>query len=515
MISFNLIDQPFIPCLMPDGQMKELGLLECLAKASSIREIRDGSPLVTAALHRLVLAVLHRNFGPSNLSAWKKLWDAGKFDLSILVAYLHRWRGRFDLFDSDYPFFQLAHFSARKSSQINRLAQEMARGNNTTLFDHTNEGAITTMTPSQAARYLVAEQAYAVGGGKSDRGNTTHAPAVAGAIILPCGETLFQTLMLGMVGYNADEPFPASNDVPAWERDSSGVDGGPIPHGYLDYLTWQSRAICLHPEFEDGFAVIRQISYAQGRAFVAPSAFRDPLMAYRRDKERGDHPIRLSENREFWRDSAALFQLSAMDVFKAPRCMNWLSRLIANGALARSRRYTLTVTGICTDKAKVNFWRQDYMPLPLPYLDDVNLVESLRTATGLTEEVANFLRSSIWSVAGYLLNPKDGQPDKNRANAVVNSLSAGLFYWSRLEIPFRRFVLDLPGESQHRQQQLRAWLLDTLRPTAVAAFENTAGRLDRSARVLRAVTAGREKLARSLGTICKSYKEQLHEPAAC
>ena len=67
-ISFNLIDEPWIPCIL-DGTRVELGLRDVLAQAQQLREIRGDSPLETASLHRLLLAVLHRIFGPKSWTA--------------------------------------------------------------------------------------------------------------------------------------------------------------------------------------------------------------------------------------------------------------------------------------------------------------------------------------------------------------------------------------------------------------------------------------------------------------
>lgn len=63
-ISFNLIDEPWIPCIRLDGKPDELSLRAVFAQAHQLREIRGDSPLETASLHRLLLAVLHRVFGP-------------------------------------------------------------------------------------------------------------------------------------------------------------------------------------------------------------------------------------------------------------------------------------------------------------------------------------------------------------------------------------------------------------------------------------------------------------------
>jgi CRISPR system Cascade subunit CasA len=95
------------------------------------------------------------------------------------------------------------------------------------LFDHTTPADNAAFTPAQAARYLVAYHAFALGGrvtfekgqngdifGSADAG-----PLTKGAPILVQGDTLFQTLMLNLVRYDRtdDEPFTMSpDDLPVW-----------------------------------------------------------------------------------------------------------------------------------------------------------------------------------------------------------------------------------------------------------------------------------------------------------
>ncbi len=71
---FNLVDKPWIPCIRQDGQVVELSLRDTLAQAHTLRELGGESPLVTVALHRLLLAILHRVYGPQGYDAWHDLW---------------------------------------------------------------------------------------------------------------------------------------------------------------------------------------------------------------------------------------------------------------------------------------------------------------------------------------------------------------------------------------------------------------------------------------------------------
>src|SRR4051794_16935489 len=102
MPSFNLVDECWIPCIrLADNRRVELGLRDVLVQAPTIREVYDPSPLVTVALHRLLLAILHRNFGPRTLEAWCALWRRGAWDTAVLDEYFACWRHRFDLFDPE------------------------------------------------------------------------------------------------------------------------------------------------------------------------------------------------------------------------------------------------------------------------------------------------------------------------------------------------------------------------------------------------------------------------------
>ena len=110
--TYNLIDQPWLPCVTDSGEVEYVGILDALSRAGQFKELRDPSPLVTVSLHRMLLAVLHRVFGPKTYEAWGRLWQGGKgsFDRERLQGYLKSPAvfSRFDLFDKPHPFYQCA-----------------------------------------------------------------------------------------------------------------------------------------------------------------------------------------------------------------------------------------------------------------------------------------------------------------------------------------------------------------------------------------------------------------------
>jgi CRISPR system Cascade subunit CasA len=499
--SFDLVNDRFIPCVTLDGEAREFGLRQTLAQAHRIGELRDKSPLVTLALHRLLLAILHRCYqGPKSAADRVTIRNGEVFDDGRTAAYFSKCAGRFNLFDEKLPFYQVAGFSTNEPSGINRLAQELSRGNNAALFDHTTDNPPPTLTPAQAARLLIAEQCFAVGGGKSDTGNTTHAPLVSGAIVLLRGDNLFETLWLNLTIFSAREPVASlPDDAPVWERPSMPPHKQPSrPRGYLDYLTWQSRTLRLHPEQQNGEVVIRRVSYAQGRKFELPAGFFDPMTAYfRRDEKDEFQPVRFNEFRELWRDSAALFQVSKdhQEYERAPTCVHTLSAFELQQVLPKWARYRMSVFGLCTDKAKVNFWRHESLPLPLSYLDNPLLVESLKQALRLAERVAReALRAAVWAAAVTRLTAApDQSPDSKRVGQLTDSLASDRLYWSRMELPFRDFLVDLARDLQQRDAQVAAWYSEVLRKSAINAFADSVGRLD-GGRDLKAVNAGERVL---------------------
>jgi CRISPR system Cascade subunit CasA len=486
---FDLVHDGFIPCVLDDGRVVELGLRSAFKRAGEIREVLDPSPPVTLCLHRLMLAILHRNFGPRDPAAWKQLWEAGNFNMGVLDSYFTRWGDRFDLFSSARPFFQTAGWRAKDPSGCKRLEHALVVGSVARHFHHVADETPRSLTAPQAARLTVVQQAYCMGGGKSETRYTSNGPLVKAALVLVRGRNLFETLLLNMAAYPRAKD-DADDDVPCWEREDPSADGDP-PLGLLDWLTWQSRQMTLHPEISEGGPVVRSVSLAQKRD-PAPGWF-DRMAAYIKHKDRGWLPIGLSEHRELWRDSGALFEAIDSDEVgstKRPDVFNWLARLAREGVIDRHAHFDLSVFGLCSDRVIISFWRHDRIPLPVEYLAEDELVVSLKDSLAAAETVGRELRSAVWRTVSQILAPGEAKADTDRVRGAVSALAPDRLYWSRLEIPFRRFFVELAENASDRVSVAKGWREQTLFRTAREAFRETAGQLDRSARTLRALALG-------------------------
>ncbi|MCL4466184.1 MAG: type I-E CRISPR-associated protein Cse1/CasA [Chloroflexi bacterium] len=415
---FNLIDEKWIPCLLPGGRREEYGIRDALLKAAKISEISDHSPLVTAALHRLLLAILHTVFGPRSVDEWAALWHRG-WDERRLMSYLddERVHERFDLFHPQRPFCQVAGVSSRGASPATRLARELASpANAVLLFDH---GGKDVLTAAEAARCLLAYQSYAPGGSQSresaEFSSAKAAPLVNAALLLVKGSDLRRTLLLNLHWYCPDEAEPFSGagaDRPAWEAAAPPGDVVRAPLGYLDLLTWQSRRVRLLPEAgEGGQAVVSRAIILRGEQFEKGFSLheKETMVAFKKNVKAGPGAdpwpaVALQPERALWRDSLSLLE-SVAEQRSRPKMLDWLRYLVAEGHLAIADTLPLEVFGCVPDQANVVLWRHERLPVPTSYLSNPALVALLRESLQMAAGAASALVTAQWQLACLLAKP--------------------------------------------------------------------------------------------------------------
>ena len=507
---FNLVDEPWIPCLGLDGQLEVL-----------VAERGD--------LHRLLLAILHRALGgPQSEEEWASFWrdGTGSWDRDEVRAYLQRWHKRFFLLDEERPFFQASGRCPVDFKDPYILAQHIPYESDATLFEHFCYADDHRMPPALAARLVVACQSFALGGlitrQKGDSPSARAGPLANCAVLIVKGPNLFQTLALNLhkLNYDDEEPFrgDAAKDVPAWERDEPPLPGERFPLGYLDYLTWNSRRVWLkHREGPSGElwvtgAIIMEGPSPQGNTRRG----RETMVIFEKRpkaKPKDDPwpPVGFDEKRALWRESHALFgSFERADAGRSrSRICDWLSDLVYEGRLPRSATYMVDALGLCSDQKKRLFWRHERLPIPLAYLDDPELVACLEHALTAAETGADVLRQNCWSFARMaVVRDESKTPNKQQKNEISQlaaSLAGELRYWPRLEPPFLHLLEDLPGDVDwqpdaklaHRDQRLAEWT-DTVRWTAGRSFKETVSGFDRTARLLKAAVRAERRFMREL-----------------
>ncbi len=494
--SFDLIAQPWVPVRLRD-RLTEVSLEEVLLRARDFERIEDPSPLVTAALHRFLLAVLHRALeGPRDLQQ-ATTWFRQGLPETPVRDYLARYRDRFDLFHPTAPFYQTPDFEADLSSRSwTVLTPELNSDNNKVLFDHTVTAQPAPLHPAAAARLLIANQTFALGGGRSYTGYTTSAPVATAAIILVQGNDLHETLCLNAV------PYPSSQrrrDSAPWERQPLTVvgllDGDAAkraPRGIVDRYTWPARAIRLHAEERAGETVIFRISYASGVRCEDLPNLRDPLVAYRRDVKDPTrvYPLGFRAGRAIWRDFHTL--LPDPEHVEGADVLEHAGGVYEQLAWATDEPETavqVMVLGQANDQAKVEFWRGERYQLPATLLAQHALRQLIRQCLEIADETGRHLNSAARALAERLLTVGDRRPHKDDITRLTGSFPHQAAYWSALEEEFAGWLAGLGSDAvERRDERQRDWSL-TVERQARRAWELTTRAAGTDARALRAIFA--------------------------
>ena len=509
--SFNLIDRPWIPCVQKDGRVTELSLHETLEKAHELRGLQGDSPLETAAMYRLLLAVIHSALcGPANTEKWSKLWDAKQWDMKIFDKYLKERHSGFDLFDKERPFYQVKNNKDGRQKTSNDVLPDVASGANATLFSHSIDENNIILTAAKAARTLLVMQTFSVAGGWGMAPKeSSDAPWGRGIIFLVEDDSLFGILMLNLLKYPDKDAMPSRDeDKPAWEMNDPFKPKRDQPIGYLDYLTWQNRRVSLIPEGDEENPVVKEMVISQG--LKLDTLVLDPMKHYWVNKKDGYTSNRFAEEKVLWRDSSALFRVHNPTTARPPYIFSWLANLVDDDKIDKHRKYRFMALGMATKgDAKIGFYRHENFPFPLEYLQEEKLLNDLSDALVLAEETSRSLTFAGKVMAFMIVSKNSGEkpinkiPNGHPAHDLYEHWGTDRFFWSKLETPFNVFIQTLPNDSSAMDR----WK-ETLKQTAKDAFSSAEKMAGESTTALKAAVKASGVLRGKLkGLFSETQKE--------
>lgn len=377
----NLVNTPWIPCAMLDGSRKLYSLLELFENAHQVRRVFGDSPLETAAMMRLFLAIIYRSRnGPSDSSAWGAMFQFGRFGKPE-QEYLRKWQHRFNLYDPQYPFYQFLPEKETRVISIAKLRPDRASGANGQLFSYDNDDNPDPVTAAQAARIVVMTQSFALG----EVGGFKHAHCARADVYFVEGQSLFETLMFNLLPYNQLSPIPNTlDDRPAWEQDDPFNPDRETPYGWLDLLTWQSRRLILSPE-PDGS--VRWMYWMPGLA--SDASLKEPMMCYwYRNATKAWVPRKTNRFLPSWQNVASAIR-PVEGENKAVDAVGWVAQLAREGwlsdYLSTAPPLRLGVYSIISSMSRVDGLLQENLPLPLLdiisedsiYLEAVKLAQAV------------------------------------------------------------------------------------------------------------------------------------------
>jgi len=405
---FNLVDEEWIPVRFLKGDRRELGISDTLLRSREIAAIEDPSPLVMAALHRFLLAVLYRALeGPTDPAQAKELFRQGLPEEKI-AAYLEKWneKGRFWLIDDKYPFGQVPSVPASEEEPWTKLTAEHNATSSKVLFDHTDTTALTSISFASAARWIISTLNFSVRGGRGYRPS----PSADGVICIPFGQNLHQTLLCSLV------PYPnrtlIASDLPIWEREPlnySDFKAGKerMASGFADLYTWQARAMRLLPTIDEQ---VEKVAFIPGFGHV-DSELRDPMVPYAARKDSGIEQIGFEE-RGVWTSFDSLLPDANSTDSLEPKVINHLA------TLSRSRlvdsAIPLMVIGQKFKNASVEFWRMERFTLPIGISESKHLKSEIHELLSLANDVGDSLEWSLRELAKSMITKGDRElmPDK-------------------------------------------------------------------------------------------------------
>ncbi|MFQ3648097.1 MAG: type I-E CRISPR-associated protein Cse1/CasA [Anaerolinea sp.] len=467
--SYNLVEQPWVPCLTLDRHLVELSLAEVVRNAHQLRMLAAETPLHNVGVMTVLLALLHRVYGPKDIEAWDTMRAAGHFPFDPLEAYFARWGDRFDLFHPERPFMQaLSRDSLRvKPRLVIHLVQ--SQSNDELHFNHVYVKKA-SKTPAQTARDLLAGLRFHASGLTGSDEKFAESPYTKGILFFVEGESLFETLLLNMPVYPNEAYFPLmGNDQPSWELDDPYIERE-IPFGYLDYLTWPALRVRLLPEEVNGEVRVGQAYIAPGLRLHNDILSPQKLFTLRSSKEGQKWlSLRFNEDRALWRDYDTIVSINERDGYRGLQALSWLIELANYSDYVHKRdRFRLRAMGFLADQAKPVLHRDQLLPISLALLKSPNFAETLRRAIELAEECRQKLYIAQKELASTLLaHGGNRKPDSGDIQKQIDSWSADSMYWGRLEPLFWDWVERIP---QSRETALRDWAAQ-LRQLTSEVFE--------------------------------------------
>lgn len=378
---FNLLDEPWIPVTLTDGTAREISLQELFPCAPRIQTITGELPQMSFVIVRLALAILYRAYSDDPdiettrtefVDLWEDLWKQGHFEDGLIEGYLAHSHNRFDLFDEEYPFFQVPglKYLSKDASPVSELMADVPKRDKY-LFSMRAPQYTNELSYAEAARYLLLAQAFDISGIKAPvEGNTyvnkgkVYAPKGAvgtgwcGAIggVMLEGDTLFETLLFNFVLYLADlgSCIGIEDDLPPWELLPSGPDiEEREPRGPVDVLTWQSRRIRLVRDTDS--KRVTGVVQCYGTILTAADKPRSEQMtAWRESKQQQKRlgtshepwmPLTHDPSRAIWRGLQSLISSGGKNDLR-PGVVRWLEQLRQEGVLSDDQRVAIHALGM-------------------------------------------------------------------------------------------------------------------------------------------------------------------------
>jgi CRISPR system Cascade subunit CasA len=475
--SFSLTDQPWIKAITLDGTEIEVSLRNAFVQAGALRRLSGELPTQAFAVLRIMLAVLHRAIAESDddrYELWADLWRRRALPQREIARYLDSWTARFDLFDANAPFMQVAglHTAKNEVGDIAKIIADVPA--NSPLFTTRSGHELTRLSFGEAARWLVHVQAFdvsgiksgtvgdkSVKGGKSYPIGTGWAGRLGGVFVE--GGNLLETLLLNLItdpeiagGIEPDDEDEP--DLPTWERPPQRPEDVPRTSatGPVDLMTWTARRVRLVPEN----GVVVGMVLTNGDKLLPQNMHRIEHFTPWRRSQTQEKQLKLSRvymprthtpQRAMWRGLSNLLPGAAGVAGtdpdnRPPGVVRWVSELEHDGALSTGHKLCLHATGIAygTQSAVVLDLIDDSLAMAAGILQahDRTLPTVALQAVGIADDAVGHLGGLAKNIAVA----QGASGDDLLAGARDAAFARA---YGELDQPYRRWLAQLNTETDN------------------------------------------------------------------
>lgn len=318
----NLATEPWIPVVLKTGEHRLASLEDVFHVGDEYADLAV-RPHERIALMRLLICVAQAALdGPADIDAW----DNAPAKMPRAVAlYLEHWRGRFGLFDKDYPFLQFPTLKQTgKATPVTKLNFSLATGEVSTLFDHgATQPGLRSFTPGELVIMLLTYLNFSPCGliaqvewnGEQTAKSAKDAPCIPGSMYhtFVRGGNLSATIHANTLtkvrvhGFYGDISWgrPVWEDMPKSFSDANAVTNATMT--YLGRLVPLSRLVLLKP---DGETMLLGCGF---KFFSYPVGPREPSSTAVAVKD--ERRLLGAGNKEVWRELPALISLNLVKDF--------------------------------------------------------------------------------------------------------------------------------------------------------------------------------------------------------
>ena len=381
---YNVLSEPWIPARLPDGSIREYGVLELLEHAHELVEITDSMPNYEYGMYRFLFVFLMDACHPKRQRDIRLLLERGSFDMDLIRTYVeecNRDGERFDLLDEKHPFLQQAEGWDEKpdlKSPAN-LNPAMPSGNNHVHFDHTTETE-SDMGLREAVKALCSLNLFSTAGVQGYPSTPSGAPPVYSIVQ---GDNLFQTLAYGMVRSNLYANY--DDPAPAWRSDMIVRPKEKTASTSLLYgLLFPCRRVRL---IQGESGSITGIRYEQGMNYDNYEAWTDPYVTYYIGKN-GRQNLKPNMDKENWRNLDTILNKE----IGAPQVVTE-----AAGYEMTSELHLITYSAVTNQMNYLDLQRGNYS-IPVRFLEDKNLYGFMCALLKAVEDMGSSLSKNIFTL---------------------------------------------------------------------------------------------------------------------